>query len=63
MPLDQRELEAAKNRLWAHTKKFIKDQRISCPETVSQSDRVIVNAYDFIEGACDIVGYHQDEEE
>lgn len=38
-------------------KKFIEAQKISCPETIYQSDRVIENAYEFIEDICDIVGY------
>jgi hypothetical protein len=48
--------------LLALCRKFIKDQRITCPETIAQTDRVIVNAYDFIEGICDIVGYHEDDD-
>ena len=40
--------------------KFIEDQRIHCAETVYQTDRVIENAYEFIEGVCDIVGYYDD---
>lgn len=47
--------------LAAHCEQFIQDQRISCAETVYQSDRVILNAYEFIEGVCDIVGYAQQE--
>jgi hypothetical protein len=48
-------------RLWKFCEKFIKKQNIGCPETVSQSDHVIVNAYEFIEGVCDIVGYYDEE--
>jgi hypothetical protein len=53
---------SAKENLWQHCQKFIKDQRISCAETVHQTDRVIVNAYEFIEGVCEIVGYEKDED-
>jgi hypothetical protein len=49
-------------RLYDLCKRFIKDNRISCPETICQVDSVIVNASDFIEQVCDIVGYHEDEE-
>ena len=42
---------------------FIKDNRIHSPETVYQTDRVIVNAYAFIEEICNIVGYHDSEDE
>jgi GTP-dependent phosphoenolpyruvate carboxykinase len=45
-----------------HCVKFIQSQRITCAETVYQSDRVIVNAYEFIEGVCEIVGYAHTEE-
>lgn len=43
--------------LWEHCKAFIEKQKITCPEAIYQSDRVIENAYEFIEGVCDIVGY------
>lgn len=43
-----------------HCEQFIQDHRISCAETVYQSDRVILNAYEFIEGVCDLVGYYED---
>lgn len=61
--MDQRELEAAKNLLWRHCRSFIKGHEIRCAETVFQTDRVIVNACDFIEGICEIVGYHKDEDD
>lgn len=54
---------AMKDALLAEVKSFIKDQRITCPETICQTDRVIENAYEFIEKLCDIVGYHIDEDD
>lgn len=36
---------------------FITKQKITCAETIYQSDRVIENAYEFIEEICDLVGY------
>lgn len=42
---------------------FITEQRISCPETIHQTDRVIENAYNLIEDICDIVGYYEYEDE
>jgi hypothetical protein len=39
-------------------REFIQAQRISCAEAVYQTDRVIENAYEFIEGICDRVGYY-----
>lgn len=44
-------------------KKFVADQNIHCADTVYQSDRVIENAYVFIEQICNIVGYHEEDEE
>lgn len=41
---------------------FIHKQRIHCPETIYQTDRVIENAYEFIEQICNIVGYVKQEE-
>lgn len=41
-----------------HCEKFILDEHISCPEAVYQSDNVIENAYEFIEGVCKLVGYY-----
>lgn len=43
--------------VWNRVEKFIIENDIHCAETVAQSDRVIVNAYDFITDLCDIVGY------
>lgn len=42
---------------------FIKQNKIYCPESIYQSDRVIQNAYEFIEQLCDTVGYYDDEDE
>jgi hypothetical protein len=50
---DQAELQA----LWLLVRRFVEEQRITCPESVSQQDNVIVAAYGLIEAACDIVGY------
>lgn len=52
-----------KKDLWKVCKKFIEHQRIDCPETICQSDRVIENAYDFIGDICEIVGYYEYEDE
>lgn len=45
-------------RLVKHCADFIKDNEIGDSETVHQYDHVIEKAYEFIEGVCDIVGYH-----
>lgn len=54
--------EEAKTALWNHAKAFVDTQKISCPETIYQCDWVIENAFEFIEGCCDLVGYHDDED-
>lgn len=48
-------------QLWSYCEKFFREQEISCPETIAQTDSVIENAYDFIEGVGDIIGYYDEE--
>lgn len=50
------------NQLMNVCKKFIEDQTIRCAETIYQTDRVIENAYEFIESVCEVVGYYVDKE-
>jgi hypothetical protein len=50
-------------KLWTHCMNFIEKQSIGAPETIHQCDWVIENAYEFIEGVCNIVGYVDEEEE
>lgn len=50
-------------KLWQVCAQFIQAQNISCAETVYQTDRVIENAYEFIEQVCDVVGYVDLEDE
>jgi len=38
---------------------FIDEQEIICPEHIYQCDNVILNAAEFIENICDIVGYKE----
>ena len=49
---------AGLTELMDHITAFIRDNEITCAETVYQKDSVIANAYEFIEGLCNIVGYH-----
>jgi hypothetical protein len=56
------DLDKLKEDLYWHCRKFIADQQITCAETVFQTDRVALNAQEFIEGVCEIVGYHEDED-
>jgi hypothetical protein len=48
-------------RLWKYCEQFIKKQNVNCPEAVYQSDNVVLNSYEFIEGVCEIVGYYDEE--
>ena len=41
--------------------RFIDDNGIGCAETIYQSDRVIQNAYEFIEELCELVGYYKED--
>lgn len=43
--------------------RFIKENHITCPETIYQCDWVITNAYEFIEKIANIVGYSSMEDE
>lgn len=54
---------ADNSRLTVIVKKFVKEQRITCPEAICQSDRVIENAYGLIDELCEVVGYLDEEEE
>lgn len=43
--------------LEAIVKAFVDEQGITCAEAIYQTDRVIENAYEFIERLCEFVGY------
>jgi len=49
--------------LWELCEDFMKEQRITCSETIHQSDRVIENAYEFIDEICTLIGYPEHVEE
>ena len=55
--------ETMKKTLLGICQDFIRDNNITCAETVYQSDRVIENAYEFIDKICSLVGYAKEEEE
>jgi hypothetical protein len=62
--MNERIQEIAKQQeLYNLCSKFVADQNIHCAETVYQSNRVIENAYEFIEKVCNIVGYCKCEDE
>lgn len=56
-------LAEKKDKVWELCKEFITDQTIRCAYTISDCDRVMSNAYEFIEGMCDIVGYYKDSDD
>jgi len=60
--MDKRALteKAKKDRLIKFCRKFVKTNEISCGETIYQADHVIESAHEFIEGVCNIVGYHNE---
>ena len=49
--------------LWNKCLEFVEAQNIRCPESIYQTDRVIENAYEFIEDVCNIVGYTESKED
>lgn len=56
-------MDEKKEKLFDFCQTFVNDMDIYCSETIYQTDRVIENAYEFIEGICDIVGYAELDEE
>lgn len=44
-------------------KSFVREQEISCSESIWQTEWVIDNTYAFIEAVCENVGYYKEEEE
>lgn len=61
LPLDS---DAAKGaQLLAIVREFVKAQRISFPEVIHQTDRVIENAYELIQDLVDVAGYLPEEDE
>jgi hypothetical protein len=43
------EKDAMKNKLFEEVKNFMIENKITCEETIYQTDHVIENAYEFIE--------------
>ena len=44
-------------------REFIKENKIDCPETIYQTDRIAENSLEFIESICELIGYHEEEED
>jgi len=45
--------------LWVICQAYIKDHHISCSESIWQVDEILLNTPDFLEQICEIVGYHE----
>lgn len=56
-------LVSAKKTTTDVVREFVEAQHIYSPESIHQTDRVIENAYGFIEDLCDIAGYYVEEVE
>lgn len=54
---------ATRKQLFALCEQFILDNKVTCPEAIYQTDRVIENAYEFIEEMCNLVGYAEFKDE
>ena len=63
MKLNANKMDDKKHKLWDLCKKFIEEHEIGHPECIYQGDNVILNAQEFIEDICDIVGYHEHKED
>lgn len=48
-----------KNKLWELCKKFVADNKISCPETIYQCDWVAENSSELVEKIAELVGYDE----
>ena len=44
-------------------KDFIRESEISCPETIYDRDSLQLQCLELLEQICDLIGYHEDEEE
>lgn len=50
------------SNLWSTCNDFIRENSISCAESIYQRDKIPENALELIEKVCEIVGYHDDGE-
>jgi hypothetical protein len=44
-------------------REFIKENKIDCSETIYQTDRIVENSLEFIEAICELIGYHEEDED
>ncbi len=49
---------AQMKKLFKICQEFVVEREISCSETIYQCDHVVLNALEFIEKVCEVVGYH-----
>jgi hypothetical protein len=44
-------------------REFIKEHKIECAEDIYQTDSVSEYSLEFIESICELIGYHEEDEE
>jgi hypothetical protein len=49
-------------QLFELCKKFIQEHQIYCPEKIYQTDQIMIDATEFIEDICNLVGYEDSED-
>ena len=54
------EQQDSSERLYEFVSDYIKKLKISCPESIHQSDELNLDAPHFMESCCEIVGFYKD---
>jgi hypothetical protein len=52
------EMREASECLYEFVQNYIENHKISCPESIHQSDELNLDAPHFMQKCCEIVGYH-----
>lgn len=59
--IETEEIRDASERLYEFVQRYIESHKISCPESIHQSDERNLDAPHFMEKCCEIVGFHKRE--
>lgn len=59
---NEQEIKDASERLFEFVQSYIENHKISCPESIHQSDEINLDAPHFMEKCCEIVGFFHKEE-
>jgi hypothetical protein len=62
-PLSEDPSDKELRALWNRCVDFIRDNSITCPETINQCDWIIEDAYSLMGDIADIVGYIEEDED